>query len=102
LEGEFLPFSNHLIKTSKAISSRSNPIKKHPDLLDEFPLYWTPKPNFKIAWRLDNLALADQEVCKFFSSLPVAFDTAYLLANEFDLGSLKSYTGTLFSSNLRE
>jgi len=71
--------------------------KKHHDLLCGFPIYWTEKPNFKVARRLDKLALPDHEVCKFFKSLPVAFDTAYLLANEFDLDSLKSYNGTLFS-----
>ena len=45
-------------------------------LLDGFLLYWTEKPNFKVARRLDKLAPADQEVCKFFTSLPVAFYTA--------------------------
>ena len=33
--------------------------KKHPDLLDGFPLYWTPESNFKVARRLDNLSPAD-------------------------------------------
>jgi len=82
-------FKGHFLKI------RAN--KKHLDLINGFPLYWTKKPNFKVARRLDKLAPANQVVCKFFTSLLIAFDTAYLLANEFDPDSLKSYTGTHFS-----
>jgi len=88
-QSSYKTFKGHFLKV------RAN--KKHPDLLDGFSLYWTEKPNFKVARRLHKLAPADQEVCKFFTSLPVTFDTAYLLANEFDPDSLKSYTNTLFS-----
>ena len=81
-------FNGHFLKV------RAN--KKHPDILDGFPLYWTEKPNSKLTRRLEKLAPADKEVCKFFTSLPVAFNTAHLLANEFDSDSLKSYTGIPF------
>ena len=87
-QSSYKNFKGHFLKV------RAN--KKHPDLLDGFPLYWTEKPNFKVTRRLDKLAPADQEVCKFFTSLLVAFDTTYLLANEFDPDSLKRSTDTPF------
>jgi len=93
-QSSYKSFKGHFLKV------RTN--KKHHDILDGFPLYWIEKPNSKLTQFLDKLAPVNQEICKFFISLHVAFDTAYLLAHEYDADSLKSYTDTHFSSNLRE
>ena len=60
--------------------------KRDPTLLDEFPLYWTKKPTFQTARCLDNMPQWDQEVCHFFSSLKVLFDTTTLISQEFSQG----------------
>jgi len=86
-QSSYKNFKGHFLKVR---------FNKHPDILDGFPLYWTEKPNSKLTRRLDKLAPADQEVCKFFSILPIVFDTAYLLVNEFEPDSLKCYTGIPF------
>ena len=93
-QSSYKNFKGHFLKI------RAN--KKHTDLLDRFPLYLTVKPNSRLTRGLDKLAPTDQEGCKFFTSFPVAFDTVYLLAHEYDPDSLKSYTCTHFSSNLRD
>ena len=71
--------------------------KKDPTLLDGFPLYWTQKPNFQGARRLEDMPQHDQEVCHFLSSLKVVFDTVILISQEFSLGGLKAYIGTFNS-----
>jgi len=76
----------------KFLKFRAN--KGDPTLLDGFPLYWTPKPKFQSAWRLDDLSSSDQEVCKFLMNLKVTFDTSFLPSKEYTLDALKAYTGT--------
>ena len=68
--------------------------RRYLTLLDGFPLYWTQKPNFQGARRLEDLPPPHQETCKFLSILKVTFDTAFLLNNEFSTQVLKRYTGT--------
>jgi len=45
---------------------------------------------------LDELTLADREVCKALVRLGVVFDTAKLIANEFNAHGLSTYFGTSF------
>ena len=65
--------------------------KRDLTLLDEFPLYWTHKPNFQGARCLEDMPQWDQEVCLFFSSLKVVFDTTTLIKQEFSPVGLKAY-----------
>jgi len=60
--------------------------KRDLTLLDGFPLYWTKKPTFQGVQCLDNISQWDQEVCHFFSSLKVLFDTATLISQDFSQG----------------
>ena len=57
--------------------------KRDPTLLDGFLLYWTEKPRFQGTRCLDEMPQREQEVCLFFSSLKVVFDTAVLIGQEF-------------------
>jgi len=65
-----------------------------PTLLDEFPLYWTPKPKFQGARHLEDLSPKDQGIGEFLTSLKVVFDISFLLTKEYLLGALKAYSGT--------
>jgi len=68
-----------------------------PTLLDGFPLYWTEKPRFQGAKCLEDMPQQDREVCLFFSSLKVVFDTATLTSKVFYSVGLKTYIGILRS-----
>ena len=67
--------------------------KRDPTLFDGFPLYWTQNPNFQGARCLEDMPQRDQEVCLFFSSLKVVFDTTTLITKEFSPVGLKTYIG---------
>ena len=63
-------------------------------LLDGFPLYYVEKPGLKKSRSLEDLSPPDREVCGFFSSLGVAFNTADLIKNEFHPKFVKIHIGT--------
>ena len=67
--------------------------KRDPTVLEGFPLYWTDKPITMKALALDELAPADRDVCKALAGLGVVFDTAKLIANEFNAHGLSTYFG---------
>jgi len=68
--------------------------KFDPTALEGFPLYWTEKPKLTKPKALDELASADREVYKALAGLGVVFDTAKLIANEFNAHTLSTYFGT--------
>ena len=68
--------------------------KYDPTALEGFPLYWTDKPITIKALSLDQLDPADRNVCKALAGLGVVFDTAKLIANEFNAHGLSTYFGT--------
>ena len=57
------------------------------------PLYWTDKPITMKALALDELTPSDRDVCKALAGLGVVFDTAKLIANEFNAHGLSTYFG---------
>ena len=61
--------------------------------LDDFPLYWVEKLKFKKAKTLDELSLADREVCQVLASLGVVFNTAELIKHECNPTALSNYLG---------
>ena len=67
--------------------------KRDPTVLEGFPLYWTDKPITMKALAWDELAPADRDVCKALAGLGVVFDTAKLIANEFNAHRLSTYFG---------
>jgi len=70
--------------------------KHDPTALEGFPLYWSEKPVSTKPKALDEIASADREVCKALAGLGVVFDTAKLIANEFNAHGLSTYFGTCF------
>jgi len=70
--------------------------KFDPTALEGFPLYWSEKPISTKPLALNELAPADREVCKALAGLGVVFDTANLIANEFNAHGLSTYFGTCF------
>ena len=74
--------------------------KSDPTLLDGFPLYWTKKPRVQWAKCLEDMPQQDREVCLFFSSLKVVFDTATLKSKKFSPVGHKAYIGIFTSFTL--
>ena len=70
--------------------------KFDPTALEGFPLYWSEKPILTKPLALNYLAPADRELCKALAGLGVVFDTAKLIANEFNAHGLSTYFGTCF------
>ena len=68
--------------------------KFDPTALEGFPLYWSEKPISAKALALDDLAPYDRDVCKALAGFGVVFDTAKLIANEFNAHGLSTYFGT--------
>ena len=67
--------------------------KRDPSILEGFPLYWTDKPITMKPLALDELAPPDRDVCKALAGLGIVFDTAKLIANEFNAHGLSTYFG---------
>jgi len=63
-------------------------------LLDDFPLYWVKKLEFKKPRTLEELTPHDRELCQVLASLGVVFNTAQLIKYEFSPYDLKGYIGT--------
>jgi len=70
--------------------------KFDPTALEGFPFYWSEKPISTKPLALDELTPADREVCKALAGLEMVFDTAKLIANEFNAHGLSTYFGTCF------
>ena len=67
--------------------------KHDPTALDGFPLYWTEHLKLLRAKALDDLSLADREVCKALAGLGFVFDSLKLIASEYNAHSLTTYFG---------
>jgi len=71
--------------------------KRDPTALDGFPLYWVKEPRLIKTKSLDELPSADREVCVALARMGIVFNTAELIAREFDADALSQY----FGRNLR-
>ena len=67
--------------------------KHNPTTLDGFPLYWVKEPRLIKPNSLDELPSADREVCVALAGMGVVFNTAELIAREFDVDALSQYFG---------
>jgi len=67
--------------------------KRDPTTLDGFPLYWVKEPRLINPKSLDELPSADREVCVALAGMGIAFNTAELIAREFDADALSQYFG---------
>ena len=67
--------------------------KHDPTALDGFPLYWMEHPKLLKAKALEDLSLADREVCKALAGLETVFDTLKLIVSEYNAHSLSTYFG---------
>ena len=67
--------------------------KRDPTALDGFPLYWVKEPKLLKPKSLDELPSADREVCVALAGLGVFFNTAELIACEFNVDTLSRYFG---------
>ena len=67
--------------------------KRDPTTLDGFPLYWVEKPKLLKPKSLDELTSADREVCVALGGMGVVFNTAKLIACEFNADALSRYFG---------
>jgi len=73
--------------------------KHDPTALDDFPLYWTEKPNLTKAKSLDELSFADREVCVALADQKIVFHTLTLIACEFNASGLSTYFGRNYLSS---
>jgi len=64
-----------------------------PIALGGFPLYWVKEPRLIKPKSLDELPSADREVCVALVGMRVVFNTAELIAREFDADALSQYFG---------
>jgi len=80
-------------KNFKRCFIKACPSVDDPTLLNGFPLYWTPKPHFQSASRLENLDVKERGICELLEGLKVVFDTSTILTREYDLGLFKAYMG---------
>jgi len=64
-----------------------------PTALDGFPLYWVKEPRLIKPKSLDELPSADRKVCVALAGMGVVFNTAELIAREFDADALTQYFG---------
>jgi len=67
--------------------------KRDPTALDGFPLYWVEEPRLIKPRSLDELPSADREVCVALAGMGIVFNTAELIACEFDADALSQYFG---------
>jgi len=68
--------------------------RKDPSILDEFPLYWTEKPNLRRVQCFKDLSTLEKDVCELFSGFATPLSTLELLKREYSPEDLDSYTGT--------
>ena len=74
--------------------------KRDPTALDGFPLYWVKEPRPIEPNSLDELPSADREVCVALAGMGIVFNTAELIAREFDADALSQYFGRNCSRRL--
>ena len=89
----FLSLFQSSYKNFKGRFIKVCPSTGDPALLNGFQLYWSPKPCFQSACRLEDLDARERGICEFWEGLKVIFDTSTILTREYDLGSIKTYMG---------